>query len=40
MWLNKRVIYDDLFKFDLKVVGIIEQLEKWPFYLKFQGICC
>ena len=40
MLLNKRVIYDDLFTFDLSNVGIIDKLEKWPFHLKFQGICC
>ena len=40
MWQHKRVIYDVLLAFYLRIVGINEQLERLPFYLKFQGICC
>ena len=36
MWLNMRVSYDGLFAFDVRNVGIIEYLVKWPFYLKFK----
>ena len=37
---KRRIIYDGSFTSDLSNVGIIKKLEKWPFHLKCQGICC